>query len=70
MIKRGHNSRDCNNKGKQLCYYCKDNKIRGHQTHKKLVCQKTPEPTYKENTLDANEDESEDEPQLSEMFFD
>ena len=69
-LKRGHNSRDCHNKGKQLCYYCKDNKIRGHQTHKKLVCPKKPEPTYKENTLVANEDESEDEPQLPEMFFD
>ena len=33
-LKRGHNSRDCHNQGKQLCYYCKDNKIRGHQTHK------------------------------------
>ena len=35
-----------------------------------MVCPKKPAPTYKENTLVANEDESEDEPQLPEMFFD
>ena len=69
-LRRGHNSRDCHNQGKQLCYYCKDNKIRGHQTHKKLVCPKKPAPTYNENTLVATEDASEEEAELPDMFFD